>query len=64
MLNFLTSLFGPIFAKEMVEIARRKRYYFNRVLYGTGQGMIAFWIILGTIFATLVLIGILAVALK
>jgi len=27
-------LAGPIFAKEMVELARRKRYYLNRVLYG------------------------------
>ncbi len=27
-------LLGPIFAKEAVEIARRPRYYFNRVLYG------------------------------
>jgi len=34
MLHFLTLLMGPVFAKEMVEMARRKRYYFNRVLYG------------------------------
>jgi hypothetical protein len=34
MLRILSLLLGPIFAKEMVEIARRKRYYFNRVLYG------------------------------
>ena len=25
---------GPVFAKEMVEIARRRRYFINRVLYG------------------------------
>jgi ABC-type transport system involved in multi-copper enzyme maturation permease subunit len=34
MLRLLSTLAGPVFAKEMVEIARRKRYYFNRVLYG------------------------------
>lgn len=35
MLRWMTALMGPIFAKEMVEMARRKRYYFNRVLYGS-----------------------------
>lgn len=35
MLRFFTELAGPIFAKEMVEVSRRKRYYVNRVLYGT-----------------------------
>src|SRR5947209_20436055 len=34
MLRLLSLFLGPIFAKEMLEIARRKRYYFNRVLYG------------------------------
>ncbi|HLN29994.1 MAG TPA: ABC transporter permease subunit [Gemmataceae bacterium] len=34
MLRIMALLAGPIFAKEMVELARRKRYYFNRVLYG------------------------------
>ncbi len=34
MLHWMTALLGPIFAKEMVEMARRKRYYFNRVLFG------------------------------
>jgi ABC-type transport system involved in multi-copper enzyme maturation permease subunit len=34
MLRLLAALLGPIFAKEAVEIARRKRYYFNRLLYG------------------------------
>ena len=34
MLRFISNLAGPIFAKEMVEVARRKRYYFNRLLYG------------------------------
>lgn len=34
MLRWLAMLLGPIFAKEMVEMARRKRYYFNRILYG------------------------------
>jgi ABC-type transport system involved in multi-copper enzyme maturation permease subunit len=34
MLRFLSLFVGPIFAKEMTEIARRKRYYVNRVLYG------------------------------
>lgn len=32
MLRFWTRLFGPVFAKEMVETARRMRYYINRVL--------------------------------
>ena len=34
MLRLLSMLIGPVFAKEMVEMSRRKRYYFNRVLYG------------------------------
>jgi ABC-type transport system involved in multi-copper enzyme maturation permease subunit len=34
MLRLLSILVGPVFAKEMVEMARRKRYYLNRVLYG------------------------------
>ncbi len=34
MLRILSLFLGPIFAKEMVEMARRKRYYLNRVLYG------------------------------
>jgi ABC-type transport system involved in multi-copper enzyme maturation permease subunit len=34
MLRLLSFLVGPVFAKEMVEMARRKRYYLNRVLYG------------------------------
>ncbi|MHB1033639.1 MAG: ABC transporter permease subunit [Pirellulales bacterium] len=33
MLRFLAAFAGPMFAKELVEMARRKRYYFNRVLY-------------------------------
>src|SRR5262245_48241952 len=35
MLRFLAALLGPVFAKEMVEISRRRRYYFNRALYGS-----------------------------
>src|SRR5215831_374965 len=34
MQRFMATVAGPVFAKEMVEIARRKRYYLNRVLYG------------------------------
>ena len=34
MLGILTRLLGPMFAKEAVEMSRRKRYYFARVLYG------------------------------
>jgi ABC-type transport system involved in multi-copper enzyme maturation permease subunit len=34
MLSALSDLFGPIFAKELVEMARRARYYFSRVIYG------------------------------
>jgi len=30
----LSALLGPIFAKEMVEISRRRRHCFNRILYG------------------------------
>jgi ABC-type transport system involved in multi-copper enzyme maturation permease subunit len=33
MLRHLAALFGPIFIKEVVEIARRSRYYISRVLY-------------------------------
>lgn len=36
MLRWMTRLLGPVFAKEMVEMARRKRYYLNRVLFGLG----------------------------
>ncbi|MBL8823863.1 MAG: ABC transporter permease subunit [Planctomycetia bacterium] len=34
MLSMITDLFGPIFAKEMVEMSRRWRYYQNRILFG------------------------------
>src|SRR5437868_9052981 len=34
MQQFMAKLLGPVFAKEMVEMARRKRYYLNRVIYG------------------------------
>jgi ABC-type transport system involved in multi-copper enzyme maturation permease subunit len=34
MLRLLGLFLGPMFAKEMVEMSRRKRYYFNRILYG------------------------------
>lgn len=34
MLNWLARLFGPMFAKEMVELARRPRYVLARVLLG------------------------------
>jgi ABC-type transport system involved in multi-copper enzyme maturation permease subunit len=30
----MSAILGPVCAKEMVELARRKRYYVNRVLYG------------------------------
>lgn len=42
MLRPLTALLGPIFAKEMIEISRRARYYFNRVLYGSALLIAAF----------------------
>lgn len=35
MLSIITDIFGPIFAKEMVEMARRWRYYQNRIIFGT-----------------------------
>jgi|GEM_PF-1713718 len=44
MLNFLSLFLGPVFAKEMVEMARRKRYFFNRVLYGLVL-FFALWIV-------------------
>jgi ABC-type transport system involved in multi-copper enzyme maturation permease subunit len=34
MLRLFAAMLGPVFAKEMVEMARRKRYYLNRILYG------------------------------
>lgn len=45
MLRWLTLLLGPIFAKEMVELARRKRYFFNRALYGVALfvALLAVW---------------------
>jgi ABC-2 type transport system permease protein len=33
--SLITDLFGPIFAKEMVEMARRWRYYQNRMIFAT-----------------------------
>lgn len=44
MLRFWSKVFGPVFAKEMVETARRKRYYFNRVLLLTVV-LIGSWIV-------------------
>ncbi len=41
MQRVLTVLLGPVFAKEMVEISRRRRYFLNRVLYG-GALLLAF----------------------
>jgi ABC-type transport system involved in multi-copper enzyme maturation permease subunit len=31
---FFTALFGPVFTKEMLELARRRRYHFLRAAYG------------------------------
>jgi ABC-type transport system involved in multi-copper enzyme maturation permease subunit len=42
MLRWLAMLLGPIFAKEMVEMARRKRYYFNRSAYGVTLLLVMF----------------------
>jgi ABC-type transport system involved in multi-copper enzyme maturation permease subunit len=42
MQRFMSTLLGPVFAKEMVEIARRKRYYLNRVLYGVALFFVFF----------------------
>jgi ABC-type transport system involved in multi-copper enzyme maturation permease subunit len=44
MLRFFTTIAGPVFAKEMVEMARRKRYYFNRFFFG--------FVLLFTLFLT------------
>ena len=35
MLGRIAALLGPIFAKEIIEIARRRRYYLTRALYGS-----------------------------
>ena len=43
MLGFLLRWFGPVFAKEMIEVARRRRYYLNRILYAAAL-FVAFWI--------------------
>ncbi len=43
MLDFLLRWFGPVFAKEMIEVARRRRYYFNRIVYGAAL-FVAIWI--------------------
>src|SRR5262249_2433446 len=34
--NLIATLFGPIFSKELIEMARRMRYYLARVVYGFG----------------------------
>jgi ABC-type transport system involved in multi-copper enzyme maturation permease subunit len=34
MLRWLAAIAGPIFAKELVEMGRRKRYFLNRIFYG------------------------------
>ena len=39
-----TTILGPIFAKELVEMSRRPRYYFSRTLYGLGLGAVLFLI--------------------
>ena len=41
----LANPFGPVFAREAVEIARRRRFYFNRCLYGAALFVIllVFW---------------------
>jgi hypothetical protein len=36
MLRLFTLLAGPVFAKEMIELARGRRHYLTRVLYGLG----------------------------
>lgn len=36
MITWFSAMLGPIFAKEMVEMSRRVRYYFIRVLFGFG----------------------------
>jgi ABC-type transport system involved in multi-copper enzyme maturation permease subunit len=45
MLQLLTFLLGPIFAKELIEMSRRARYYLNRVFYGAALliAAIAVW---------------------
>ena len=35
MQQLFTALLGPMFAKEMIEISRRRWYFVNRVLYGS-----------------------------
>src|SRR4051794_27033002 len=34
MLRVLSAVLGPVFVKEVLEVGRRKRYFFNRLLYG------------------------------
>ena len=36
MQTICAALFGPVFAKELLELARRRRYYVIRVLFGLG----------------------------
>src|SRR5262245_48396997 len=35
MMSAISDLFGPIFAKELVEMARRWRYYLSRIVLGS-----------------------------
>jgi ABC-type transport system involved in multi-copper enzyme maturation permease subunit len=37
-----TALFGPVFTKEMLELARRRRYFFVRAAYGLGIFFVLF----------------------
>ena len=42
MLRRFAGLFGPIFIKEIIEIARRRRYYFARAFYAIGLLLVLF----------------------
>ena len=42
MYRLFSELFGPIFAKEMIEMSRRRRYFVNRVLYTAALLLVLF----------------------
>jgi ABC-type transport system involved in multi-copper enzyme maturation permease subunit len=43
MQTICAALFGPVFAKELLELARRRRYYFIRALFGLGFLFVLFF---------------------
>jgi ABC-type transport system involved in multi-copper enzyme maturation permease subunit len=52
MMSALSDLFGPIFAKELVEMARRWRYYLSRIAFGSVLLLVLFVVYENTYYRT------------